>query len=461
MRRSLDELSSRFALPEELVRQDRAPEVAALLADIAGLDEWRIPAFAACLSGREVETLLFALTDDYRSADDESILLRLLDLRMSKRVIALIWAFYAERFEDPIMNSILKLAISFLDRTSLSVPQARTLNTVAGDDPIGTLGLAALAEGTSLNSFFWKYDISSRSPLAFAVAKKTLSICGGRIFAINEGWLIDLIRSGLAGAGELENYISSVNETDYSLSVNQAIIETMGKPISEGDWPGISERCREKFIRWCFLKELRDYFLPNKSKLSFFTIYLSYMKDVRTLARSPGHIDEAEDEHEADSGAGAEADAEIRAEAVAEADANTDANAKAAVEIAASADAGADIDTADAAATDDKILIIDFGEFAVLDNARDQDHAFLCDRDTLRKIERQNELRPADRILPEAREFILESVRGELTRLNFHKVGKLFARDMLGILLDIIPDTRAAKSILLTRQGRGARSRVA
>jgi len=84
LRQCLEELGPRFALPEELVREDRSAEVAGLLADIDGLSERRVRGYAAKLSGRGVENLLFALLDGWvgrgtgkRASDGDATLHRL------------------------------------------------------------------------------------------------------------------------------------------------------------------------------------------------------------------------------------------------------------------------------------------------------------------------------------------------------------------------------------------------
>ena len=386
----LDELSCHFFLPDELIHENRDQEIGLLMEDVSCCRKETLASYAVCMNGRQVENHLFALLDSNCSGQAER-LAELLSMRMSRRVVVLIWSFYAYCYENENIGLAIKPALKYIRESGLDIPQARMLETVELCEPARSVELLAnliREEGLSLNTFFRNNEISPESPLAVSVARKTLIACGATGFAINEGWLLRLIRDDKAGREVLENYISAVEEKDYSLAVNELIIEKMGRPVNADDWPGFSAFHKQKFLRWCFLKELRDFFSCSDYKLDFFARYLPWFKEVETMG-------------------------------------------------------GQDADG---------IFSIDFGKFVILDTQSGADYSFLCEKTAFERMRRENLFNADSLMLPEAREYILEDAREEVVRLNFHQIGKLYAKEMLDILLDIIPDVKYVKSLLASKR---------
>ena len=100
---------------------------------------------------------------------------------------------------------------------------------------------------------------------------------------------------------------------------------------------------------------------------------------------------------------------------------------------------------------DNIILIVDFGEFAVLDDESETDFSYLCDKFALGKILEEKNIETEGKKLADARSFILEEADDDLIRLNFFSVGKLYIQETLNILLGITPDTRSSKNIIAAK----------
>ena len=389
----LEELSGRFSLPDEMVHENRAPEVEQLLREISALKEDKLAAYAAKMSSRQVENFIFAMLAD-PSVKQKERLAKLLSLRMTRRIIVLIWSFYTYYYEDENISYLVKPAVSYIRSSGLNIPQGKMLELIAlhGEEhpihAVNALAVMSCEGGASLVDYFENNAISPDSPLAAAVAQRTLAYGDASVFAINEEWLLRLINNDMVGNEVLENYIAAVDEREYSLTVNELIIEKMGRPVNPEDWPDFSEIHKRKFLRWCLLRELEDYFQYSRNKLDFFSGYLPWLKNI---------------------------------------------------EIIQGADAS-------------ELLSMDFGEFVIMDAQKGADYSFLCKKSAFVRI-RQEELFDTDsRMLIEAREYILEDAQEEVIRLSFHQIGKLFAREMLNILLNIIPDARYAKSILASKR---------
>lgn len=419
LRKCIDDIAGQFRLPREIVHEDRSGEIARLTGEILGLRDDDLPRYAVKMDGRSVETLLFALLagpdradgsgGDGGSGSDGSSgsdgarrerLERLLELRFSRRIVVLICAFYAWRYEDGEMACLAESAAGYAAGRGLDIPQVHMLKLAVGSrgeakDIAEALAAEVVGEDSHLNSFFRKYDLDRESPLALATVKKTLAVCGRKGYTLNEGWMLRLIRAGEAGPEILEHYIGSLDEHDYSLKINLAIIEARGRPVSPDDWPDVAARYKQKFIRWCFLKEFQDYYAANYVKLRFFTAYLPHIKNAGLMG---------------------------------EADASG-------------------------------MLVVDFGEFVVLDTEGESDYSYLCEKDVFARVWGDQGLAVEKEKILGAREYILEDAQDQLTRLSFHAVGQLYAKEMIDILLGLMPDVRASQRIIASknpRQGWGA-----
>ena|GEM_PF-2286134 len=470
LRKCLEDIAGQFRLPQEIVHEDRSGEIAKLAGEVSGLQDQGLRRYAARMDGRSVETLLFALlvgggqaaagvgagsgsaagsvgsnagngagssgsvgssagngagssgdganaagngagsvgrananaassVGGSANAGERERLERLLELRFSKRVVVLIWAFYTWHYKDGGMDRLAESAAAYAGGHGLDIPQAHMLNLAAesrveAKDIAEALAKSVIEEGSHLNGFFRKYEMDRESPLALAAVKKTLAACGRRGYTLNEGWMLRMIRTGEAGPDILEHYIGSLDEHDYSLKVNLAIIETKGRPVRPEDWPDIAPRYRQKFIRWCFLKELQDYYGGNYVKLQFFTSYLPHIKNAGLMGQTE------------ESG----------------------------------------------------MLTVDFGEFVVLDTEGESDYSYLCDKGVFERLWGDQGLAMEREKVLGAREYILEDAQDELTRLSFHAVGRLYAKEMIDILLGLMPDVRASQRII-TAKTSGSTSR--
>ena len=376
MRDCLNDLSKNFKLPDEIACEPHYGGKESFPVPVAenGMDEER---FAAALTSRQVEELLRRIVKD-RSGEYPEILSRSLAARMSKRIIALVWAYFAYDYQNEGMENAVSIAVRYAEQRGIDTLQAKMLRMAKTGRLPDVFAQSALSSGLSLKNYFISIELSQESPLAAAVAKSVLLGCGKETLLLNEDWLLRLIVTGDADTALLKNYIGSLSENEYSVKVNIGILEHIGFPHSPGEWPSFPEELRLKFIRWRFLWELQKFYPHGGVKQRYFVMYLNYFKDVKVTENTVG----------------------------------------------------------------ESVLIADFGSFVVVDENNTTDYAFLYEKSAYKRLWDDNGAAAGESNTFDARDFILSHIENDVIRLNFYRFGKLYVKDMLDILLEIVPDTR-------------------
>jgi len=392
---SIGEIKPKFPVPDEMAAEDRKAESEALINRISGIDDGDITGYAARMRGRDVENILFAVLY-YAPEDMVDKLLTVLEKRMSRRIITLIWAFITYAYDNPRADRLINVSAGRIRRSGTDTPQAEMVLKIFGKKAPAAVADEILHSDDTLNGFFKKYEISRESPLAAAVAGHYFVRCEKHGFILNEGWMIRVAASPVIDGGVLNNYLSALNEEEFSIAVNDAILVSYGLPVQPGDWPGVGAANQLKFKRWCFLRELREYCANNKSKYNCLIKYLPYFKNVKKIS---GHENQ-------------------------------------------------------------EILVVEFPDFYIVDTEREAGYSYLVNGRAFGRLFEGGEpaLNVRDMQLFEGREYILDETAEdedeEILRLNFQNVGKLYSIETIEIWLGLSPDTRASRSILAKKQGR-------
>jgi len=280
----LRELSKVFAVPDEMVFEDREPELKML--EIMNLaDETGFGVRAAKLNGRTVENLLFHLIKRPRS-EKSGHYEKILKSRMSKRIVSLIWAFFAQEYTNENMAVAMKLAADYIERTGHAPPYLNIIREAGSKNPAALVAREITAGGSFINGFLNSHEISRESPLAAAAAALFLAGCGREGYFLNESWMLRLIRSGGPDIAILSNYLGVLPESEYIEAVNECLLERYGLPSAYGDWPGLPDALRTKFLRWYYLRQMRGHFGNNRKKYDCYVKYLPYFKNIGANAET-------------------------------------------------------------------------------------------------------------------------------------------------------------------------------
>jgi len=395
LRGVIENLALKFLLVEEFPFEDRRDEWKLAVDECIRIPEKEVSRYAVALGGRRVENLIFACFDEGEDKPDSLTserLLQVLEIRMSKRLIEIIWQFYQFKYkqENPNIQAILRIAGDYIEEKALSTPEALMLEIFykgRGKDQIVEM---LNQQSMPINSFAGLHKLNLKGPMLKSISKKYLSQCTKFDYHLNEAWMIRLI--GEVGLNKItdmvSNYLDCFDVEEYLTKINLCILEKMGYPYASLDWKEIPDPLKRKFSDWNALRLLEGHFLSKSNKkYVLLSKYISSSIKVFFLRN-------------------------------------------------------------------EELLVIDFGKFVVMDDVLLETYSFLVAKEYFDKIQEELEtcsiasfVKSRDDMTP-AREYVIDETDSNVFQLDYQEVGKLYIKKTLDIMLGLEPDTRPSKNIM-------------
>jgi hypothetical protein len=399
LRGVVGKLAAKFHLVQEFPFEDRRQEWKLAVAECIRIPEKELYRYVVSLGGRPVENLIFACHEEGEDRPDSLTserLLQVLEIRMSKRLIEIIWQFYQFKYkqENPNIKAILEIAGRYIEENDVLTPEAEMLMIFIKDRGKNKIVEMLNEQSMPINSFAGLHKLNLKSPMLKSISKKYLSQCTKSDYHLNEAWMIRLIGEvGLSKIMDLlSNYLSCFDVEEYVSNINVSILEKMGYPYASLDWKEIPDPLKRKFSDWNALRLLEGHFqTKSNKKYGLLSNYISSSVKVFFMRN-------------------------------------------------------------------EELLVIDFGKFVVIDDVLLETYSFLVDKQYFEKIQEELEtcsiasfVKSRDDMTP-AREYVIEETDSNVFQLDYQEVGKLYIKKTLDIMLGLTPDTRPSKNIMQVKK---------
>lgn len=392
----IEGLAARFDIPEDFPYLNRGEEISALLQKItSNFSLQKVDSFASTLTGREMENLLLALFESGENKptpEQATILLAILERRISNRLIKIIWQLYQCRYQEinPNIQPILAIVKDFVEREGSLGNESVLLTKLNEEDGKEQIVQMLNEQEVPINSFRKAYKFNMKSPMLWSIVRRFLEQCEKARFHFNEAWMLRILDYNEPEnlTRLITNYLEKNSIEEYIDEINLKLLEKMGYPYSSDSWKDIPDKLKKKFSDWNSSRLLSIH-LKGKSNKKY-KLLSSYLKNIKEIYP-------------------------IR---------------------------------------NGEVLIIDFGEFVIADDEKILEYSYLIEKSRFEQIREGLESTSIRSFIdekesvPDARGFILEESESSVMQLNYREVGKLYIKKTLDIMLGKELDMRASKSIL-------------
>lgn len=399
LRGILEELAGRFLLVEEFPFEDRAVEARIAAEEAFQVEGNRLEAYAIGLRGRTVENLIFACFDDSPEKPDPAKagrLIEILRIRMNKRLIDIIWQFYQFKYRqnNPNISVILQIAAEYIEREKINTPEAEMLDIFYKNQGKERIVELLNQQSMPINSFASINKLNLKSPMLKSISVKYLSQCEQTAYHLNVAWMNRLIQEV-----SLQRLTELVSHYLNCFSVDEYITGINVSILDKMGYPYAS-------LDW------KD--IPEELKRKF--------SDWNALRLLEGHF-------------------------------QTKTNQK---YLLLSKYIGSSLKVF--FLREDQLLVIDFGEFVIIDDLYLESYSFLVEKGYFIKIREELETCPISSfvknrdVLIQARAYVIEETDSTVFQLDYQDVGKLYIKKTLDIMLGLAPDTRPSKNIMQVKK---------
>ena len=277
---TMDYLRKNVLLPREFALQVSKSSISCKLP--AGFTEvvgsWERYAFS--LGKKELENCLVCLLQENKQ-EVKARILQVLELRMSPRLISLIWALTQYYYELPEMRKAAQLAAS----SELCTEELLAAMFTKKQDFIEeALNIIILNEGL-IAKVVSEYNIILGSPLSNEIILRFFEKGNEQDFLVNEEFLFDIIDQTTEEKilPVLINYLTLPWAFYSSRKINKKLLERFGLPEDgiSPIWTKVNDDLIRKYQQWIFLDIMEDFFGPESRRYLVFRRYYQDMKHIR------------------------------------------------------------------------------------------------------------------------------------------------------------------------------------
>lgn len=280
---TIDQIKEKFYTYDEFPRIERNLLPADSLKKALAVKESDLAFYAANLKGQELEGILL----DLISSEDNSEIQRAIKIicyRISKRILKLIAKLTQYNFRSYGINKLRKEVYHSCDMSQF--PNEQFINTFgSADDLVKAVTQVLLSTNTNIQEIYSHYDISEKSPLAYASSFIYFSRCDKTGFLLNYDYFAHFLELFLElyplkrTIPIISHYLDSMTLIEYDDRISNIIAEKFGQPYTSVEWEPFSNELRDKFAQWNYLQKLKLHCKDNPRK---FQILLQYLPEVRT-----------------------------------------------------------------------------------------------------------------------------------------------------------------------------------
>ena len=275
---TIDRLKAKFYTYDEFPLLDRQLLPADSLQKALKIKEIDLSFYAANLKGQELEGLLLDLISSENSAEIQRAI-KIVCYRISKRILKLISKLTQYHYRAYGIDQLRKGVFNSCELTTFT--DERFLHTFgSADDLVKALAQTLLKENRNIHEIYTYYDISDKSPLAYASSLMFFRQCDKTGFLLNYDYLADLLKlfQPKRIIPIVSHYLNIMTLIEYDDNINSIIAEKFGQPYTSVEWEPFSKGLRDKFAQWNYLQKLKLHCEGNPKK---FQILLQYLPEVR------------------------------------------------------------------------------------------------------------------------------------------------------------------------------------
>ena len=276
---TIDRIKAKFYTYDEFPLLDRKLLPANALKKALTVKKSDLAFYAANLKGQELEGILLDLITSENDAEIQRAT-EIVCHRISKRIIKLISKLTQYHYRSYGIDKLRKEVYRQCDIAAF--PNEHFLNTFgSADDLIKALTQILLKKNSNIRDIYTYYEISEKSPLAYASSFMFFRRCDKTGFLLNYDYLANLLElfQTKMTVPIVSHYLNSMTLIEYDDTINHIIAKKFGQPYTSVEWEPFSKDLRDKFAQWNYLQRLKLHCEGNPKK---FQILMQYLPEVRT-----------------------------------------------------------------------------------------------------------------------------------------------------------------------------------
>ena len=276
---ALESIRKDHPYAEEIAWMDMDSDVASFLHQLDSVEDSKLKQYAVSLQNSKLELVFHALKKKITSAQKDK-LLHILSIRVKKRFFNYNWVMLQEHYTNANLKESFALLAEFM---KARVPAKYDLTLVSKVlDINGDLVEEALSvlekEELSLTDFFIRYDFQKQSRLAIILLQKYFLQCSQQGFQANSNLFMDWIRQAESPPyQQIGHYLSVMDILGYNEEINQLLVSLYGEPGSSNFWNNIDKELHTKILEWNKLKDLGKYLGVRSEKFLFWKNYYNFI----------------------------------------------------------------------------------------------------------------------------------------------------------------------------------------
>lgn len=281
---ALNQLRDKIWLPSEFAQYVYSGELQSSFSDNGRLSGDVLECEAFSLGKEELENCLITLVRN-NSSEIKALMLKIIELRMSSRLVRLIWALTQYYYTVSEMRKAAMLAAN-----SEYCCEEMLKELFSREQEYIEYGAKIIGDHNGvISDVIEHYNIIVDSPLTDAVLRRYFQKADEWAFMHNQKYVADVLDKGNE-ADNLPvvcNYLAQPWTKDSSKQINMKLLKRFGMP-EEGKsamWENIPRKLIAQYRKLIFLNIMEDYFGQESRKYLIFNKYRDTIKSIRTYQK--------------------------------------------------------------------------------------------------------------------------------------------------------------------------------